>query len=527
MSQNPNSSEFFATKMTESPSVEKKEKRGSLVSLFSQAQKSAVTPNAGVQPDSEEEFGEILSQDSEQEKKSLHVSGGSSETSISNCIGETLKNSAQKNVKSESFFANFMAMKTDTSVPETKRDHPPLDSQVSEKDSVSASVMNSGAISCVTSMVKEHDSCPPKHAAMKSSVTLYTDSVGNTASDCQNVSSTMESSKMKTRSFFDSYMAKKDKKEKAISRYNSAPTSSNVSEDECSNLSIDLPQTDGRLEVTKSKIDSETVAEETLKEATVRPGSTRTLAPIALSTDESSNDSVYSAYSVDEIDMGVFDSLPWDIQVEIREFNKRKNLEEKKQNKGLNKFFKKSSKNNSVVKIYKGKTVYSENQSRKRECSVTDAGASVAEMGKVGVESHADSVTFEETVSGSQVIEMSASGVNRKYETVGFESLCGQNKKHSVPLVVIDDESPNGPPVTVDSKCPKCGQVIPAWERQEHDDYHFALDLQNQTQVPSGPARVMNNCGPMKRKTSGSGHSRSKKAKKVTGGGALDKFFKS
>ncbi|XP_064622676.1 DNA polymerase eta-like [Lineus longissimus] len=575
MSQNPNTSAFFGSKMTPSPGVDKKEKRGSLVSLFSQARKSSVTSNVGLDCDSEEDSSEIVPGCSRHEKTSLDESSNMSDGLKTTSVTDK-SNSTPKKGKSKSFFASFMARKVGSSG--SNCEHSSLDSLGVDNESDPVTVIN-GAIHSETALKEgasaedcsetDNDSCLPAKAcaALKGDASLNSLENVELASKQQGVSS-----KKKAKSFFDSYMSRKDNRELSDLEQDV------VCEKGCSVLSSDVINTSSlRTNVTCSergsrgaKISKHVVKDVapvasisahiestgSITDAIDEVDSVRTKSAtsvVTLGTDESSNDSVYSAYSVDEIDMGVFDSLPWDIQAEIREFNKRKILEEKKKAKGLKKFFQDGSKSKSVVKICKSVSNNVEKSSAVGRKSDTSDG----DLHSIDKGSDSIVVGSQETISNSQVTELSASGVHRKYETPRSKSKSGKNKIQSVPLVVIDDESSNAvlgdeasknvtiatdeaansvtiatdeaantvAIVTDESKCPKCGQMIPAWDLPEHEDYHFALDLQNQTQGPP-QQRLMNSSGPIKRKGSTAAQSHSKKAKKGKGIGALDKFFK-
>ncbi|XP_037128395.1 DNA polymerase eta [Syngnathus acus] len=84
-------------------------------------------------------------------------------------------------------------------------------------------------------------------------------------------------------------------------------------------------------------------------------------------------------------------------------------------------------------------------------------------------------------------------------------------------------------------KCKRCGQNVPAWEMPEHNDYHFALELQKSFSSsasssfvrrgpPVGPA--LSSLGKTKSRASGGPHPKRPRSQDGGGGaGTLDSFF--
>lgn len=59
-------------------------------------------------------------------------------------------------------------------------------------------------------------------------------------------------------------------------------------------------------------------------------------------------------------------------------------------------------------------------------------------------------------------------------------------------LDIDTDNNDNLPKVASEDllKCERCGQDVSVWEMPEHNDYHFALDLQNAFSSSTDPAAV-------------------------------------
>lgn len=102
------------------------------------------------------------------------------------------------------------------------------------------------------------------------------------------------------------------------------------------------------------------------------------------------------------------------------------------------------------------------------------------------------------------------------------------------------------PPPSVPSEdligCEHCGQQVSVWEMPEHNDYHFALDLQNSLSSPASSAAHANACSPTARREGAAGAAQSCRGKSKSRGqlgpqskrqrsqggglGTLDSFFK-
>lgn len=95
-------------------------------------------------------------------------------------------------------------------------------------------------------------------------------------------------------------------------------------------------------------------------------------------------------------------------------------------------------------------------------------------------------------------------------------------------------------PSTVDIEdmlnCERCGQEVSVWEMPEHNDYHFALDLQNSLSSSTGATPTSSNVSPAplraqssrgKTKTRGQSGPQPKRQRSQGGStGTLDSFFK-
>lgn len=108
------------------------------------------------------------------------------------------------------------------------------------------------------------------------------------------------------------------------------------------------------------------------------------------------------------------------------------------------------------------------------------------------------------------------------------------------------DAGVNPHPPSVSSEdligCERCGQQVSVWEMPEHNDYHFALDLQNSLSSPTSSAARPEACPPAARrdgdagaaqacrgksKSRGQSGPQSKRQRSQGGGlGTLDSFFK-
>uniref|UniRef100_A0A3P8SS27 DNA polymerase eta n=1 Tax=Amphiprion percula TaxID=161767 RepID=A0A3P8SS27_AMPPE len=91
--------------------------------------------------------------------------------------------------------------------------------------------------------------------------------------------------------------------------------------------------------------------------------------------------------------------------------------------------------------------------------------------------------------SGDTVACMSSLQSNHASEFTSHQPLCEELKDE----VDIDPELNHLPPSVAREdllKCERCGQEVLVWEMPEHNDYHFALDLQNSLSSPTGPANI-------------------------------------
>lgn len=90
--------------------------------------------------------------------------------------------------------------------------------------------------------------------------------------------------------------------------------------------------------------------------------------------------------------------------------------------------------------------------------------------------------------------------------------------------------------------CERCGQQVSVWEMPEHNDYHFALDLQNSLSSPASSAAHPEACPPAARRDGAAGAAQACRGKSKSRGqpgpqpkrqcsqggglGTLDSFFK-
>uniref|UniRef100_A0A3Q0QZE3 DNA polymerase eta n=1 Tax=Amphilophus citrinellus TaxID=61819 RepID=A0A3Q0QZE3_AMPCI len=101
---------------------------------------------------------------------------------------------------------------------------------------------------------------------------------------------------------------------------------------------------------------------------------------------------------------------------------------------------------------------------------------------------------------------------------------CSKIMSHELPCeklrneLDIDSQSDHPPPSVVSEDviiCERCGQEVLAWEMPEHNDYHFALDLQQSLSSSSG-TKTRGQSGPAPKRHRSQGAST----------GTLDSFFK-
>lgn len=125
-----------------------------------------------------------------------------------------------------------------------------------------------------------------------------------------------------------------------------------------------------------------------------------------------------------------------------------------------------------------------------------------------------------------------------------LENVPSPGEELSTNSEIYSDISPRPP--SVSSKdllaCDRCGQQVSVWEMPEHNDYHFALDLQNSLSSPVSSAAPSAACSPTARRGAAGGTSQScrgksksrgqpgpqsKRQRSQSGGLAtLDSFFK-
>ena len=144
---------------------------------------------------------------------------------------------------------------------------------------------------------------------------------------------------------------------------------------------------------------------------------------------------------------------------------------------------------------------------------------------------------FEENVTELDVIEEPSEFKADNTNDASFESRNVLDNA-SVPStstkpVSHDHVSEQPIPTSDEVLCEKCKQIISVWEYPEHLDYHFALELQNQTEIPS--VDISKKQGPTsgvpQEKMSGKRRGRppgpsSKKAKIDSGSATIHSFFK-
>uniref|UniRef100_A0AAQ5Z4N3 DNA polymerase eta n=1 Tax=Amphiprion ocellaris TaxID=80972 RepID=A0AAQ5Z4N3_AMPOC len=131
--------------------------------------------------------------------------------------------------------------------------------------------------------------------------------------------------------------------------------------------------------------------------------------------------------------------------------------------------------------------------------------------------------------SGDTVACMSSLQSNHASEFTSHQPLCEELKDE----VDIDPELNHLPPSVAREdllKCERCGQEVLVWEMPEHNDYHFALDLQNSLSSPTGPANIPSSSSASSRgktKTKGQSGPPTKRHRSQGGStGTLDSFFK-
>ena len=144
---------------------------------------------------------------------------------------------------------------------------------------------------------------------------------------------------------------------------------------------------------------------------------------------------------------------------------------------------------------------------------------------------------FEENVTESNVIEEPSEFKAHNTNDASFEPR-NLLDNASVPSTSAEPVSHNHVseqpiPTSDEVLCKKCNKIISVWEYPEHLDYHFALELQNQTEIPSVDIsrKQGSTSGVPQEKMAGKRRGRppgpsSKKSKIDSGSATIHSFFK-
>lgn len=172
------------------------------------------------------------------------------------------------------------------------------------------------------------------------------------------------------------------------------------------------------------------------------------------------------------------------------------------------------------------------------------------EMGNESLGPHSGISSFfhKKTLESFQTSAVNKPDVGQTHELVSAEDTVAEVPSHQSPPDEFRDERDMDPDHHTSNlakedllKCVHCGQEVLVWDMPEHNDYHFALDLQNSLSSstssaaissPSPPARRYDTAGngqSCRGKTKSRGHSGPQpKRHRSQGGrtGTLDSFFK-
>lgn len=166
-----------------------------------------------------------------------------------------------------------------------------------------------------------------------------------------------------------------------------------------------------------------------------------------------------------------------------------------------------------------------------------------------GAHSGISSFFHKKTLESLQPSALNKPDVGQTHELVSAEDAVAEVTSYQSPPEEFRDEQDSDPDHHTSNvakedllKCVHCGQEVVVWEMPEHNDYHFALDLQNSLSSSTSLAAISSSPSPTARRSDTAGNAQSCRGKTKSRGqsgpqpkrhrsqggrtGTLDCFFK-